>query len=153
MQLINYEYLLCYNVVLLFEISKPNNSNNSTMALTMTTKKTWAKLVIRKTPKKSGTQKNRNKNMQRQYVMDDATPGLRSILGGNVRKYANTAKCERSQDAKAFQGRVPSFGQHWQWMSVNINIHSWAQRKLSPLTIFLSINGPLLSVWFNGLND
>ena len=48
--------------------------------------------------------------MQRQYVMDDATPGLRSILGGNVRKYANTAKCERSQDAKAFQGRVPSFG-------------------------------------------
>ena len=23
--------------------------------------------------------------------------------------------------------------------------HSWAQRKLSPLNIFLSINGPLLS--------
>ena len=37
--------------------------------------------------------------------------------------------------------------------------HSWAQRKLSPLSplnplnILLSINGPLLSLEFNGLND
>ena len=37
--------------------------------------------------------------------------------------------------------------------------HSWAQRKLSPLSplnplnILLSINGPLLSYGFNGLND
>ena len=34
--------------------------------------------------------------------------------------------------------------------------HSWAQRKLSPLcplNILLSINDPLLSFWFNGLND
>ena len=36
------------------------------------------------------------------------------------------------------------------------NIHSWAQRKLSPLSplnILLSINGPLISLGFNGLND
>ena len=38
-------------------------------------------------------------------------------------------------------------------------MHSWAQRKLSPLSplnplnILLSINGPLLSYWFNRLND
>ena len=37
--------------------------------------------------------------------------------------------------------------------------HSWAQQKLSPLSllnplnILLSINGPLLSLGFNGLND
>ena len=31
--------------------------------------------------------------------------------------------------------------------------HSWAQRKLSPLNILLSINGPLISLGFNGLND
>ena len=34
--------------------------------------------------------------------------------------------------------------------------HSWAQQKLSPLSplnILLSINGPLISFWFNGLND
>ena len=37
--------------------------------------------------------------------------------------------------------------------------HSWAQRKLSPLSplsllnILLSINGPLLSLEFNGFND
>ena len=39
------------------------------------------------------------------------------------------------------------------------NHHSWAQRKLSPLSllnplnILLSINGPLLSLGFNRLND
>ena len=32
-------------------------------------------------------------------------------------------------------------------------IHSWAQRKLSPLNILLLINGPLLSLGFNGFND
>ena len=34
--------------------------------------------------------------------------------------------------------------------------HSWAQRKfspLSPLNMLLSINGPLLSLRFNGFND
>ena len=34
--------------------------------------------------------------------------------------------------------------------------HSWAQRKLSPLTplnILLTINCPLLSLGFNGFND
>ena len=41
----------------------------------------------------------------------------------------------------------------------NHSLHSWAQRKLSPLSplnplnILLSINGPLLSYGFNGLND
>ena len=36
------------------------------------------------------------------------------------------------------------------------DLHSWAQRKLSPLSllnILLSINGPLLSLGFNGFND
>ena len=33
------------------------------------------------------------------------------------------------------------------------SIHSWAQRKLSPLNILLLINGPLLSLGFNGFND
>ena len=38
-------------------------------------------------------------------------------------------------------------------------MHSWAQRKLSPLcplnplNILLAINGPLLSLGFNGLNN
>ena len=38
-------------------------------------------------------------------------------------------------------------------------VHSWAQRKLSllgplnPLNILVSINGPLLSLGFNGLNN
>ena len=38
-------------------------------------------------------------------------------------------------------------------------MHSWVQRKLSslsplnPLNILLSINGPLHSLGFNGLND
>ena len=38
-------------------------------------------------------------------------------------------------------------------------IHSWAQRKLSPLSslrplnIMLLINGPLISLGFKGLND
>ena len=40
-----------------------------------------------------------------------------------------------------------------------INLHSWAQRKLSPLSplspsnILLSINGPLLSLGLYGFND
>ena len=44
-------------------------------------------------------------------------------------------------------------------LSGHLNKHSWAQRKLStlsplnPLNILLSINGPLLSLGFNGLND
>ena len=29
----------------------------------------------------------------------------------------------------------------------------WAQRKLSPLNILLLINGPLLSLGFNGFNN
>ena len=42
--------------------------------------------------------------------------------------------------------------------TVNLS-HSWAQRKLSPLSslsplnILLLINGPLTSLGFNGLND
>ena len=35
-------------------------------------------------------------------------------------------------------------------------VHSWAQRKLSPLSllnILLSINSPLISFRFKGLND
>ena len=38
----------------------------------------------------------------------------------------------------------------------NRNGQSWAQQKLCPLNrlnILLSINGPLLSLGFNGLND
>ena len=37
-----------------------------------------------------------------------------------------------------------------------MNVHNWAQQKLSPLSplnILLSINGPLISFWFNGLNN
>ena len=35
----------------------------------------------------------------------------------------------------------------------NTQAHSWAQQKLSPLNIFLSINGLLLSLGFNGFDD
>ena len=48
----------------------------------------------------------------------------------------------------------------WSWPERECSVrHSWAQRKLSrlsqlnPLNIFLSINGPLHSLGFNGLND
>ena len=59
--------------------------------------------------------------------------------------------------------RIPSFD-HDRQFTVNpqgqqellCNIHSWVQRKLSPLSplnILLLINGPLISFGFNGIND
>ena len=60
-------------------------------------------------------------------------------------KRTTFALCKRTQQSFSFF-----------WPDSITNMHSWAQQKLSPLNplnILLSINGPLLSLGFNRLND
>ena len=53
-------------------------------------------------------------------------------------------------------GAVTGSENIWSRNPAHEELHSWAQQKLSqlsPLNIFLSINGPLLSLGFNRFND
>ena len=54
------------------------------------------------------------------------------------------------------QDRSDEGQERWQRGGMHERWHSWAQRKLSPLNplnILFSINSPLHSLGFNGLND